>query len=291
MLMRRSPRGLPGVDPWLLLKIIFPIYLFLLGVMLALDIATATLNDTRGGHLPWPLVQWALTTPLGVLAVAVVGGLLWTTPLWLITLARPAPLIAYPMDVTGLPPEMWPRPPSLWRAPVGWTLADTWLGRGRSQRAVTLLSLALAALLLLGMVAGFIAAAWYGLTHFALHCGPSGCSPSYLGQLSNGPEFVGLTILFLATILRVVYVERRCGVWFRVRDILDVLSSSFGTYIRRPGVTPEAAATALQRYTRDPRRPLARSILMVTLALLPAFLMLAGSLLLATWLSTQWIPA
>lgn len=288
MLMRRSPRGLPGVDPWLLLKIIFPIYLFLLAVMLALDTATAALTGAQGGHLPWPLVQWALTTPPGVLAVAAVGGLLWTLPVWLITLARPAPLIAYPMDVTGLPPEMWPRPPSLWRAPAGWTLSDTWLGRDRPQRAVTLLTLALAALLLLGMFAGFIAAAWFGFTHFSLRCGASGCPPSYLGQLSNGPEFAGLTILFLAPILRVVYVERHCGVWFRGRDILG---SSVGTYIRRPGVTPEAAAVALQRYTRDPRRPLARFVLIVALALLPAFLLLAGSLLLATWLSTQWIPA
>jgi hypothetical protein len=93
--------------------------------------------------------------------------------------------------------------------------------------------------------------------------------------------------LYLGLIGRIAWIERRCGVWFRSSGM------TVGTYIRRPGVTPEAAATALQRYAREThgRLTLAQFLLLGTLASIPLFVLYIGGMLLSTWLSTQWIPA
>lgn len=286
MVMRRLPHSLPGTDPLLLQKILLIPYLCLVVVILALSAVMATVTGAQGGHLPWPIAQWALTTPLGALALALVGGLVWGLPLLLVL--RVKPVIVRPVDVTELPLFAWPRSLSLWRTrPGDGTLADFWLGHGWLQRALTLLMFAFAALLLIGLVVAFAASGWYALTHLA-DCVTSSCPPPFDEQLVGPPELVGLVIMFLSQFAQIAHLERRCGIWFRGRDIVE---SSVGAYVRRPGVTPEAAAAALQRYIPDARRPMARLALVVVLALTPAFLLLIGGELLSTWLSTQWIPA
>lgn len=285
MVMSRSPRNLPGTDPFLLQKILVAILLCLVVVILALNIATAADIGAQGGHLPWPIAQWGLTTPLGTLAVAVVGGLVCGLPFLLVLLARP--MVVRPVDMTELPLAAWPRPLPPWRAPGDRTLVDTWLGHSWPQRALSLLALALAALLLVGLLAALVASGWYGFTHIP-DCGASGCPPVF-GQLTSLPECVGFAVMFLGQFAWIAQVERRCGVWFRARAIVE---SGLGTYIRRPGVTPEAADAALQRYTRGARPPIpmAQVLFVAVLALAPALLVISGGELLSVWLSTQWIP-
>jgi hypothetical protein len=251
----------------------------LLGLYSVFDL---TLGPPQG-HLPWPFAQWALNTPLGALVIAVVGGLLCSAPFalgsWL-TL-----VVVRPLDVTELPLDAWPRQPGAQDA-AGATSADLWLGRDGSQRARSRLALSLTALLLLGLWAAFIASGWYGFTH--LHtCGAAGCPPSFTFQLTTVPAFIGMAMVYGSQYARMLQVERRCGVWFRVRDPGD---GRRGLYIRRPGVAIEAAATALQHYIPAARRPLAQLVFMVALALTPAILLMSGGMLLSTWLATQWIP-
>ncbi|HEX8981334.1 MAG TPA: hypothetical protein VF792_01070 [Ktedonobacterales bacterium] len=285
MVIRRSPHNLPGTDPLLIAYILGVIYLVLLFVILGLMMATVTLNAKRGGHLPWPLAQWAFTTPLGALAVAVAGGLVWGLPLALVVLTRP--IGVYPVDVTELPPIWWPRPLPPWRVPGGGTLADYVLGHSRSQRVWSLLALIFSALFLIGLFAVFVAASLYPLRHID-NCSASGCPPSFSQLLTGAPEFIGITIMLFSQVARIAHVERRSGVWFRTREALEF---RLGAYIRRPGVTREAAAVGLQRYTRSARRPLARDVVLIALAMTPAILLMIGGELLAAWLSTQWIPA
>src|SRR5258707_13414739 len=103
MARRRPPRTLPGTDALLLQKVFLFIFVGMVVVILALSIATTAADGTRaqGGQLPWPLVQWAVTTPLGTLAVALVGGLAAGLPLLLVR--RVSPVAASPVDVTELP--------------------------------------------------------------------------------------------------------------------------------------------------------------------------------------------
>jgi hypothetical protein len=285
MVIRRPPRDLPGADPFLVHKSLAAVYLALVGISLALNMGTMVDLGAPRGHLPWPLAQWALTTPLGTLAVALLGGLVSGLPIPLALLAlQPRPILVHPVDVTELPLAAWPSPPSFWRAPGDQSPADVWLGRSRSQRAWSLLALALATLLVMGMLAAVITASWYGFTRIP-RCSPSGCSPMFTQQLTTLPEFTGLAVAFLSLLAWVAEVERRCGVWFRTR------TAGLLGYIRRPGVTAEAAAATLQRYTRHARLPLARLVLVAVLALLPMFLLWSGGLLLSAWLRTQWIPA
>ncbi len=83
-------------------------------------------------------------------------------------------------------------------------------------------------------------------------------------------------------------MERRCGIWFRVPD---GTLGGFTCYVRRPGVTAEAASAALARYTQAVKRPVARRALVDVLFFAPFFLVLIALGVLNAWLPTQWIPA
>jgi hypothetical protein len=289
-MMRRPPRTLPGTDALLLYKIFLGIVLGVTVVSLALAVATAAIDAQVGqlGQLPWPLAQWALTTPLGTLAVTLLASLACGLPFALAVRAAGA---AWPftdaVDVTDLPPTAWPTrllPP--WRRPGGPTLAEYWLGRGWRQRVLSLLAVALAVLLALGFFAAYGAVGWYGLTHLPI-CIGSRCPPSFW-YLQTPPIVIGVAIAQLSQYGWVRQVERRCGVWLRVPA--GTLGSITG-YVRRPGVTAEAAAAALARYTRGVGRPVARRALVVLLVAVPFFLVLIALGLLSAWLPTQWIPA
>jgi hypothetical protein len=270
----------------MLRKVFLVIFLGMVVVILALTMATAAAIAGRlGRHLPWPIAQWALTTPLGTLAVALVGGLALGLPFVLAGTARSA--FTHAVDVTELPLPAWPaRPLPPWRRPGGPTLAEYWLGRGRRQRVLSLLVLALAVLLVLSFFAAYVAVGWYGLSHLP-DCSGSRCPPTYY-QLQGSPTIIGLAIMYLSQYWRARRVERRCGIWFRVPD---GALGGFTCYVRRPGVTAEAAAAALARYTRAVKRPVARRALVDVLFFMPYFLVLIALGVLNAWLPTQWIPA
>jgi hypothetical protein len=289
--MRRSPPALPGTDALWLEKISLGLFLGLAVLILALTVATAAF-DARvepQGHLPWPLAQWALATPLGALAVTVVAGLACGLPLALAgRAARTGWLSTDMVDVTELPLTAWPArllPP--WRRPGGPTLAEYWLGRGWRQRVFSLLALAHAVLLPLGFFTAYGAVGWYAAASRLTTCSGSRCPPSYLSL--QMPLFIGIAIAQLSRYGWIRLLERRCGVWFRAP------ASGLGAYtwyVRRPGVTAEAAAAALARASRGGvGRPMARRVFVTMLVCVPFFLVVIALGLLSAWLPTQWIPA
>ncbi len=175
MAMRRLPSTLPGSEPLMVNKVALGISLCMAVVILVLNAATAAAIGAHGGHVPWPIVQWAVTTPLGTLAVALVGGLAWGLPVvW-----APGERIAFThaVDVTELPLPAWPRPLPPWRRPGGPTRAAYLLGRGWRQRVPSLLALAFAGLLVLGFFAAYVAIYVFGIRQLP-DCSGARCPPT-----------------------------------------------------------------------------------------------------------------
>jgi len=175
MAMRRLPSTLPGSEPLMVNKVALGISLCMAVVILVLNAATAAAIGAHGGHVPWPIVQWAVTTPLGTLAVALVGGLAWGLPVvW-----APGERIAFThaVDVTELPLPAWPPALPPWRRPGGPTRAAYLLGRGWRQRVPSLLALAFAGLLVLGFFAAYVAIYVFGIRQLP-DCSGARCPPT-----------------------------------------------------------------------------------------------------------------
>lgn len=287
MQTRQTPPQLPGVrvtTPFLIGALVHAALVALWAVLIGLITVEAMLS---GGHLPWPIAQWALTTPAGLLvllAVCVGVGapsfiVVQRHILWRWTLARA-------VDVTEVPPWIW-----LTRPPVypGETRADRWFGRGHSARMVSLTLLGAMALLGLLLVASFLAAAGVSLRslpHAA--CGVHGCPPMYpVLPIVAASEWVDIGLAFFAQYRWLRRLEASSGVWLRYRNWFQTHAVC---YIRQPGVTREAAAVALPRVAPAEAMPLARVFALVVLAALPLFLLLIAGYFLQYWLATQWLP-
>jgi hypothetical protein len=120
--------------------LVVPMWILLIGLM-----TVETLQAS--GHLPWPVAQWALTTPAGLLVTLATCVGLGAPTLIVASLNIPRCwALARAVDVTEVPPWVW-----LTRPPVypGETRADRWLGRSRGARKVSLMLLGGAALICL----------------------------------------------------------------------------------------------------------------------------------------------
>jgi hypothetical protein len=240
-----------------------------------------------GGHLPWPLALWALTSPAGlVLLLAVCVGIGAPTYImvqrrfvWGRTLARA-------VDVTEVPPGVW-----LTRPPVfpSETRADRWLGRSRRARMVSLMLLGGVLMLLLLLVVSFLTAVGVILRSIPHPpCGAGECAPTYpLIPLVLASEWVIIGLSSVAQSRWLRRVEASSGVWLRYRDWFGVWGVC---YIRQLGVTPEAAAAAFMRYAPSGRLPLARVGAIAVLGTFPLVLVLFSGAVLQFWLQTQWLP-
>jgi hypothetical protein len=82
-------------------------------------------------------------------------------------------------------------------------------------------------------------------------------------------------------------VEARCGVWFRYADRTATKPVS---YIRQPGVTPEAATDALARACSVRAVPLARQLFFLVLMMSLCSVPLGAAVILEVWLPGQWLP-
>ncbi len=144
-------------------------------------------------------------------------------------------------------------------------------------------------LLPLGFVVAYIAVGWYGINLYP-DCVGLRCPPSY-SVFTSAPFLLGFGIMYFIQYAKVRAVERRCDIRFRapVVSMPGILTS----YVRLPGITPDAAAAALARYQHDRRggeRPAARRMLVTMLLFVPFFLAQIALTLLAAWLPTQWTP-
>ena len=286
-----APPRLPGVRATTLFLIgglascaLLLLFLLLLVPLIGLMTVEAT---QAGGHLPWPVAQWALTTPAGLvvlLAICIgVGAPTFIVAqrhfLWGWTLARA-------VDVTEVPPWVW-----LTRPPVypGETRVDRWLGRSRRAQLVSLTLLGGAALICLLLVASFLAAALGSLRSIPLPpCGVGGCPPTYpLIPMGLASEWVIIALSSLAQYRWLRRVEASSGVWLRYRNWFQTQGLC---YIRQPGVTPEAAAVALARFAPAEAMPLTRAFAFVVLGALPLLLVVCAGGVLQFWLQTQWLP-
>jgi hypothetical protein len=286
----QAPPRLPGVRArtlFLINALILPLFLLLFLLLLVPLIGLMTVEATQaGGHLPWPVAQWALTTPaglFGILAICVGVG----APAFIAaqrhflrgwTLARA-------VDVTEVPPWVW-----LTRPPVypGETRADRWLGRSRRAQLVSLTLLGGAALICLLLVASFLAAVVVSLRSIPLPpCGVGGCPPTYpLIPMGLASEWVIIGLSSFAQYRWLLRVEANTGVWLRYRNWFQTQGLC---YIRQPGVTPEAAAVALGRFAPAEAMPLARAFAIVVLGALPLILVIFAGGFLQFWLQTQWL--
>jgi hypothetical protein len=309
----QAPPRLPGTSATglelLTVMISGPVFAFGSVMVMAAALFTGTVPR---GHLPWPLVQWALTTPVGVLGLIAAGALFIALPLvafqWQMWPSRSP---ARAIDITGLPPWFWPK-----RPPVrpGETRVERWLGQGRRAQRVSLAMLGGAVLLGLLLVGVLLAPlAWgliqffapfaVGLIRFLSHeCGAHGClpqtplypyQPAYpqpypypVVSLAVGSEIAAIVVVRLANYRWLRRAEASSGVWLRYRDILWAAPLY---YVRRPGVTPEAAAAAVTRFGPAGEAPLARTFAIFVLAMTPLVLLLSASIFLQGWLQFQWI--
>jgi hypothetical protein len=285
--IQAAPR-LPGVRAGTSLVVNAILFgaLFLLAWVPLIALFTADASRS-GGHLPWPVAQWALTTPAGALALLVVSVLI-IAPSYIVGQLRilPQRRLARAIDVTDVLPRIWPaRPP----VRTGETRADRWLGRTRRARIASLALLAVAALIILLLVAGFIALATSSFLYIdKVECGARGCPPTYpLFPIVLASEIVMLALSSLAQYQWLRRAEARSGVWLRYRGWFTTSALS---YIRRPGVTPEAAAAALARFAPAEAMPVARVVATAVLAAIPLILVLAVGYFLQFRLPTQWVP-
>lgn len=287
----QAPPRLPGVRATTLFLIgglVLWAFLLLFLLLLAPLIGLMTVEATQaGGHLPWPVAQWVLTTPAGLFGILVIC----------VGVGAPAFIVgqrhilrdwtlARAVDVTEVPPWVWLAHPPVF---PGETRADRWLGRSRRARLVSLTLLGGVALICLLLVPSFLAAAVVSVRSIPLPpCGVGGCPPTYpLIPLGVASEWVIIGLSSFAQYRWLRRVEASSGVWLRYRNWFQTHGLC---YIRQPGVTPEAAAVALARFAPAEAMPLARTFAFVVLGALPLILVVFAGGFLQFWLQTQWLP-
>lgn len=260
------------------------------GCCTVLAVQSAQSAAQADGHLPWPVVQWALTTPVGVLILMVAGTAVYGIPSILVwpRIARGRHL-AYVLDMTDMPRSQWRR---LATTRPAETRRECWLGHGRRRQVISLAILIPAILLALALLGSLIASIAYGLDTLPTLgqiCELHSCPPLYpAGSLLPGSVWLALPFIFPAGDRWLSQIEKRCGI--RLQWQLVSLWSSRLVYIRRPGVTSEAAAEALAHFVPADGAPRARVIATFVFVVAPMALLLCAGLFLMTWLRLQWIP-
>ena len=255
-----------------------------------LTLLQAIWSGERGGHLPSPALQWAVTTPVGALLLMALCLLVIGPSIFLNTVWQFRREIARAVDVTGLPPAMWPSrwPPRPRRSPM-----QRWLGNGRRDQALSLILFVLGTLLAVALVVGFFASAilsrrGIGDVYVQCYTNGTGCPPDFpVMAIPSASLFAAFVLLYLARARWLRHVEATSHVWLRYRDWSW---PSPLCYVRQPGVTPEAVAAALAPFSPALAVPFARRFLINVLAITPLVLLVSASWVLGAWLQLLWIP-
>jgi hypothetical protein len=249
---------------------------------------SVSIDGARGSHLPSQALQWVVTTPPGALLLTALCLLVLGPPVVLYSMWQLRQQVAQAIDMTGWPPIAWPIP---WPTCPQPSSIQRWFGYGRREQALSLIMLVLGTLLAIELVGIFIASSLYGFYELGrLPCRTTGtgCSPDY--------PFIGIALasLWAAIALSWVvrfrwlrHVEATSRVWLRYRTWLSMTPLY---YERQPGVTPEAAAATLVRFSSALTVPLARLVAIAGLVMTPYVLLVSASFVLSGWLRLQWIP-
>lgn len=287
VLRAQAPDGLPGTRARLQ-PLVLVYFLGFVACIMFLE-ATIWLTVENRGHLRSPLLEWAFATPFGIFTFAAVALLVIGLPLvlmqWRLGITRAQ--LAQAPDMTDAAPDDWER---VFVQRSRASQPGRWLGHDRWEWRVNRGLLALAFLLLLGILAVWIAAIVYALpAALSVRCGNNGCVPIYpVWMVEFASGLAAITGQFVAANIWIGRVERACGIWLRHRRA--VVEFSKLCYIRRPGVSAEQAAQAIRRYVPATRRPAAPGCLLTLLAFIPYCLIPAGCLFLSAWLRLQWVP-
>jgi hypothetical protein len=261
-------------------------------VFVPLTLLTGSAIGARGGHLPWPAVQWAVSTPVGALVLIALCILVLGPPLVLFALWQQRREVALSIDVTGVPPWAWPSPRQarLQRA-VQHAHRQRWLGLGRRDQAVSLALLVFGTLLAVALVDIFIVSGIVSLRALdSVRCDANGnaCPPSF--SLTGIPQASLFAVLALAQVARsrwLQHVETTSRVWLRYQDWTWTTPLC---YICQPGVTPEAAAAAIGRFSSSAAVPLARRFCVGVLVATPYVAVVSAFSVLSAWLQLAWMP-
>jgi hypothetical protein len=253
-----------------------------------LALLEATWSGKRGGHLPWPAVQWAVTTPLGTLVVIFLGLLVLAPPTVLLSVSQRRRELARAVDVTSLPPWAWPGP---WQRRPRHLSLHGWLGEGRREQALSLALLALGVPLAVALVGIFVASGIYGLAaHGSLQCGDVGtaCPPTFaLTGDVLASQFAAMALAYVARSLWLRRVEVASHLLLRYQDWSWM---SPLCYIRSIDLNPDAAATSLARFSTSVTTPFARRFFIGAVVSTPYVMLVSTSFVLSTWLQLQWRP-
>jgi hypothetical protein len=260
---------------------------FALVFFLPLTLLEVGWSAARGGHLPWPALQWAVTTPLGALLLTALCVLVVGPPIVLESMWQLRQQVAQATDMTGVPPVAWPVP---WPTRPQQPWIPRWLGYGRREQALSLTLLILGTLLAIELVSVFFASSVYRFIELGrVQCDANGnrCSPTFPVSWIVFPSlFAAMALSGVARSRWLRRVEATSHVWLRYQDWFSMAPLY---YVRPPSMTPEAAA-ALVRFSSARAVPLARRFFIGVLVMTPYVLLASASFVLSVWLQLHWIP-
>lgn len=250
-------------------------------------------NTSQPPHwrLPWPVLQWAVTSPAGYLTLSALGILVVAPPFVLFSVWRYRSQVLPARDVTDVPQVWWAIP---WQARLQPPLLQRWLGQRRSERAVSLALLVVGVLLFVALVGVLLEAIAVSsrlpnLLNVQLCITHYGCRPwtDTLKRVVSPLFFAGLALGQWAWALWLRRLEVTSGVRFRYGAWME-LNTLY--YVRQPGVTSEAATAALARVSPTHAVPYVRYIFFFALVWSWYAALFAAAFLLDTWLQYQWRP-
>jgi hypothetical protein len=236
------------------------------------------------------VLQWAVDSPTGYLALSALGILVVAPLVVLLSMWLYRRKVARARDITYVPQVGWASP---WQAGLQPPPLQRWLGLTRRERALSLGLLAVGALLAGALVGVYFAAPVVSL-RFAV-------KDAHLCTVHNGcpplpAPLKGIAIVSLWAALALVYWAR--SLWLRRLEVTSGVWFRYGAwmrgnrlcYVRKLGVTPEAATAALARVSSARAVPYARYLFFIALVFSPWMVLWVAAWLLDTWLQYQWLP-
>jgi hypothetical protein len=249
-----------------------------------------TIWSPRYWHLPWPVLQWAVDSPVGYLTLSALGILVVAPLVVLLSMWLYRRKVARARDITYVPQVGWASP---WQASLQPPPLQRWLGLTRRERAVSLVLLVLGVLFVIVLLVVYFAAPAatfrFAVTDAHLCTVHEGCPPlpAPLRGIAIVSLWAAIALVYWARSLWLHRLEVTSGVWFCYGAWMG---GNTLYYVRQPGVTPEAARAVLARVSSARPVPYVRYLFFGALVFSPWMVLWAAAWLLDTWLQYQWLP-